>query len=432
MQFKRLAASVTAIVALASSGVVYASHAVRASDHQDSPAVLSRVGADITDDYLFPSPTRPGYVDFVMNVHPFIPAGMSQYFGLDPDVLYQFKISHGPIGSAAPADSELQILASGSGPRQQVAVYGKRGHVPLGNPSTLGEPLGTFAFNNPSGARLKDGIVAFAGPRADSFFFDLLQFFTWLPDRNFSNPRTGDKIVFGNGAPTFNGFAPGTRSGPAWGNYLCNTAPSTNFLTETNGGFNVISIVVEIPKSLLVAPGQSPIIHLWSTASVAAGQINHQVAYDQIELFARPGEKELFEVFGEHANTNEAEPFNDPHIRAALEHFTRVAHRSEAIAKVIQAVLYPDELAADLSQTGPAAYLGVETGGATGSKFGGRSLTNDGIDAALGAVFGNTIPALGLAPDDHNENACLSAQNVVSGQGGVQTQPQFPYLATPH
>jgi hypothetical protein len=95
-------------------------------------------------------------------------------------------------------------------------------------------------------------------------------------------------------------------------------------------------------------------------------------------------------------------------------------------------VLYPDELAADLSQPGPAAYLGVETGGATGSKFGGRSLTNDGIDRALGAVFGNTIPALGLAPDDHNENACLSAQNVVSGQGGVQTQPQFPYLATPH
>jgi hypothetical protein len=432
MQFTRFAASVTATVALAATGVLYASHAVRASDHQDAPALLARVGADITDDYLFPSPARPGYVDFVMNVHPFIPAGMSRHFGLDPDVLYQFKISHGPLGTAAPADTALQILASGSGPNQQVTVYRKQGNG-LGNPSTLGEPLGTFAFNNPKGAALKDGVVAFAGPRADSFFFDLSQFFTWLPDRNYSNPRTGDTIVFGNGAPTFNGFPAGTRSGPAWGNYFCNTAPSTNFLTETNGGFNVISIVVEVPKSLLVAKGQSPIIHLWSTASVAtATQINRQLAYNQIELFARPGEKELFEIFSQHEDTNALEPFNDPYIRTALEHFTRVAHRSEAIAKVIQAVLYPDELAADLSQPGPAAYLGVETGGATGSKFGGRSLTNDGIDAALGAVFGNTIPALGLAPDDHNENACLAAQNVVSGQGGVQTQPQFPYLATPH
>jgi hypothetical protein len=65
MQLKRIAATVTATVALAATGILYSSHAVRASDHQDSPAVLARVGADITDDYLFPSPTRPGYVDFV-------------------------------------------------------------------------------------------------------------------------------------------------------------------------------------------------------------------------------------------------------------------------------------------------------------------------------------------------------------------------------
>jgi len=431
MQLKRLAASFTAITTLAAAGLLYASHTVRASDHQDSPVVLSRVSADITDDYLFPSPTRPGFVDLVMNVHPFIPAGMSQNFSLDPGVLYQFKLTHGPVGTLAPADTALQVLATGTGANQKVTLFNQNGSALL-SPSTLGQPLGTFAFNKPQGTQLNDGVIAFAGPRADSFFFDLLQFFTFLPDRNFSNPRTGD--VLGSATPTFNGFPAGSVSGPASGNYACSTAPSTNFLTDVNGGFNVLSIVLEVPTTLLVHQGQSPIVHMWSTASLLSNKrINGQVAYVQQELFARPGEKELFEVFNDHADTNQLEPFNDRFIKFSLANFTHtVAGRSSQISRIVQEVLYPDELAADLSQPGPAAYLGVETGGATGSKFGGRSLTDDGINAALGAVFGSTIPALGLAADDHKEDFCLSAQHVVSGQGGVQTQTQFPYLAPPH
>jgi hypothetical protein len=76
--------------------------------------------------------------------------------------------------------------------------------------------------------------------------------------------------------------------------------------------------------------------------------------------------------------------------------------------------------------------LGVETGGATGGLFGGRGLTDDVIDISLGAVFGGTIPALGLAPDDGAENTCLTDEHVSSGQGGTQTQSGYPYLAPPH
>jgi hypothetical protein len=54
------------------------------------------------------------------------------------------------------------------------------------------------------------------------------------------------------------------------------------------------------------------------------------------------------------------------------------------------------------------------------------------IDISLGVVFGNTVPALGLAPDDGKENLCLAAEHVTSGQGGVQTQTTFPFLAAPH
>jgi hypothetical protein len=95
-------------------------------------------------------------------------------------------------------------------------------------------------------------------------------------------------------------------------------------------------------------------------------------------------------------------------------------------------VLYPNELTADLSQSGAASYLGVETGGATGGLFGGRGLTDDVIDISLGAVFGNTIPAITGVPDDGKENGCLTNEHVTSGQGGTQTQSSYPYLAQPH
>jgi len=428
MRFKRIAAALAAVVALTSSAFLYSSHAARGSDHQDSPQVVAQPGADITDVYLFPAPDNANNVVLAMDIHPLIPAGMSGKVTLDPSVLYEFKLSHGPLGTTAPPDTAIQVLAHGTGSSQTVSVYAKTAKA-IYRPSTTGTLLGTIPFNTQW--KLSDGIVAFAGPRADPFFFDLFQFFTILPDRNAANPRTGNTL--GTSTPTFNGYPKGSTSGP--GGYACSTAASTNALTQINGGFDVVSIVLEVPKTLLVAKGQSPIVHLWATTSVPYGgePVSPTMAYHQIEVLSRPAVKELFEVFADHIKTNYNDPFNDPEIFYAVDNFMQhVAGRSVAISRVVRNVLYPNELAADLSQSGPAAYLGVETGGATGSKFGGRGLTDDVIDLSLGVVFGNTVPALGLAPDDGKENACLTSEHVASGQGGVQTQSTFPFLATPH
>ncbi|MBD5654370.1 MAG: DUF4331 family protein, partial [Candidatus Eremiobacteraeota bacterium] len=307
-------------------------------------------------------------------------------------------------------------------------LYGQRGNI--SNPATPGDKLGTFPIDKPHGTPVGDHITAYAGHRADPFFFDLFQFFNILPDRNYSNPRTGDKL--GSATPTFNGFAPNSTSGPASGNYACSTAASTNALTQINGGFNVISIVLDVPKAVLARQGQSSLVHMWGTTSVEQKQ-NGMVTYKQIELLSRPAVKELFEVFAHHEFTNHNEPYADPQIKTAISYFmTNVAGRSAAITNVVGSVLYPNELAADLSQAGPAAYLGVETGGATGSKFGGRGLTDDVIDTSLGVVFGSTIPSLGLASDDGKENDCLANEHVTSSQGGKQTQSTFPYVTNPH
>jgi hypothetical protein len=157
-------------------------------------------------------------------------------------------------------------------------------------------------------------------------------------------------------------------------------------------------------------------------------------AYQQIELLARPAVKEALEPFADHDATNRSSPYADTTLKNDILSFMEnVAGRSVPISTAVQGVLYPNEITVDLSQSGPAAYLGVESGGATGGKFGGRGLSDDVVSIDLGAIFGATIPTLiSTIPDDNKENNCLITDNVVSGQGGTQTQTAFPYLVAPH
>jgi hypothetical protein len=152
--------------------------------------------------------------------------------------------------------------------------------------------------------------------------------------------------------------------------------------------------------------------------------------YIQIELLSRPAVKEAFENFTDHDTTNRTEPYNDPTLQGEIGTFTTSgAGRSAATASALQSILYPNEMVADLSQSATiAAYLGVESGGATGSKFGGRSLTNDTIAISLGALFGNTLSALNVVPDDGKESPCLTNDNVAPTN---QTTATFPYAQAP-
>ena len=161
--------------------------------------------------------------------------------------------------------------------------------------------------------------------------------------------------------------------------------------------------------------------------------------YVQIELLSRPAVKELFEKFVDHQITNAAEPYADPTLQGEIQSFTDALRPPSATlgsdyGKVLAAVLYPNWITADVSQTGGAAYLGNETGGATSatkSTFGGRAITDDVIAISLGAVFGHTLPALGLQPEDNEENNCISNDNAPQRASQTPTAT-FPYLASPH
>jgi len=270
MKLTRILGTAGAIAALAATAVLYGTHDARSSDHQDSPTVVSRPRADITDVFVFPSPTNPANVVLAMDVDPLLTPSVTPSEVFDPSVMYQFKLVHGAMGTTAPEDTVVQVLATGSDSAQTLTVFGPAKPNITGTNSTVVGQAGTFPFNAPAGTTLPNGIVAFAGPRADPFFFDLFQFFSFLPDRNYKNPRTGDQLA--TATPTFNGFAAGQTSGPNGSGYACGTSPSSNALTQAAPpGFNVLSIVLEIPKALLLPSGANPLVHVWATTSTVSG-----------------------------------------------------------------------------------------------------------------------------------------------------------------
>ncbi len=396
--------------------LISVSISIQASDHADTAENFNRRGADLTDVFIFPSPEDDNNVVLVMDVHGLIPAGQSVSF--DPGVLYQFKID--TTGDSV-EDLVIQAKFFGTGASQQVAIAGPMKPLTTGTTAIYGRRnpvLGTIndAFQpDPVGL---PGMRVFAGMRADPFFFDVEQLYTIFPDR--MTPLTGKAENFPNpNAPHAGGFRP--------------PGQAQDFLAD----LNVLSVVVELPRAAL----GNGVIRLWETTSIIS---NTDFRYHQQDRLARPAVNEALATvtaFRHHVN-NTVNPTDDNgHLKIDIESFlTFPAGRSRAIKNAIEAVLVPDVMIADLSQRGViAAYLGVETKGLSGSKFGGRALTDDVIDVDLGAVFGNLIPVLsslnpdlfgGVIPDDGNELPTFTTDNV--GPGDKHFLNTFPFVGEPH
>jgi Domain of unknown function (DUF4331) len=291
MHTRRILGSVTA-VAVALAAMLYAVHPVKSSDHQDTFNLANRgnTSADITDVFVFPSPTNPANVVFAMDVYPLIPAGMGPSKFFDPSLMWQFKIAH---GGTSPEDQVIQFGVTGTGANQTITLYGPARPNEVATANTFVAPAGSFTYNSPT--QLNNGIKVFAGPRADPFFFDLFAFFSFLGDRNWSThssqtdpgPQTQGPLYNGDNAgvpgqaapaydksrdptkPTFNGFAAGTLSGP--GGYACATDPARNTLADVAGGFNVLTFVVEVPRAMLTTGFTSSTIHVWATVNSSTG-----------------------------------------------------------------------------------------------------------------------------------------------------------------
>ena len=182
-----------------------------AADHIDAPAVMGG-NSDITDFYAFRGENQDN-IAFVANVKGFIAAGSeSQNASFDENVLIEINID-------TDADNVEDLVIQAIPRDGKMYVFGPFVPSSTGLNSTINSnvnntvvditPYGSAAITNTNSA---SGITAFAGLRDDPFFFDFGQY---------------SEIIAGN-ASSFNN--PGT---------------------DSFAGTNVMSVVIEVPKSLL-------------------------------------------------------------------------------------------------------------------------------------------------------------------------------------
>ena len=224
------------------------------SDHADTPAIAARPGADLTDVFIFPSPTNTNNVVLAMTVHPLIAGGQGPSTSFDPNVLYQFKIDKNGDGVE---DVVIQMKASGTGANQTIQVAGPVAPSRTGT-TAIFENANANAGTINTAFTLTNGIQVFAGAREDPFFFDLNQFFTIFPDR--ANPVYPSTFV--NTAGTSVSTTPANPNQPQAATWRAQGV-ATDFLA----GLNVLAIVVEVPKTMLTTGGDGK-IRVWCTTNL--------------------------------------------------------------------------------------------------------------------------------------------------------------------
>jgi hypothetical protein len=232
---RRQLGAALAICAVVGAGLL-AKRAI-ASDHQDSPEVELNPAQDMTDFYAFPGSTS-GNIVLAMDSWAFLTPAETPMVSFDPNLLYQFKVDN--TGDAK-EDLVIQVTFQGTGANQTVQVRG-----PVA-PPVVGAMQNTVANVTPvisgkvNAVLSAKGMKFFAGPRSDPFFIDLEQFFRILPDRK---PVTGPLSMLPN-TPSASGFR----------------NPGIDYVL----GHNVLSIVLELPASMLTST--TPKIGLWGTIS---------------------------------------------------------------------------------------------------------------------------------------------------------------------
>jgi hypothetical protein len=240
-----------------------------ASSHREAPITALDQKADITDWYAFVSPEHPDHVVMILNVDPFLePSNGPNYFPFDPNVLYEMKIDNdhdgeeditfqfrfkteirlpgvftGFVGGLAGIPPITALDGPGSAGlslRQTytVTMVTKHGTHKIGERETL------FAVPSNVGPRtmpdynalraqgiyhLAEGISVFAGTVADPFFIDLGAAFDSL---NFRSAEGGGVLTPSVDADDHNNYAPNALA-----------------------GFNVNSIVLEVPISMVTVDG---------------------------------------------------------------------------------------------------------------------------------------------------------------------------------
>ncbi len=471
-----------------------------ASSHREAPVTALDHPADITDFYAFVSYDHPDRVTFVVNVDPFLePSNGPNYFPFDPNVLYEIKVDNtftananvtfqfrfnteyraptlftsaagagaginAPANSPAPVAPGTQVVppaitaldgpgAAGLGVRQNYTVtmvkngtptqlVGGSGSKLYAVPSNVGPrtmpnyaALAQQGIYNLTGGSSSGDVRVFAGTVADPFFIDLGASF--------------DSFNFRAGA------GGGVLSPAADADDHTNTAPNSQ------SGFDVNTIVIEVPIAMLTSDGQrhaatdpKATIGAWATTSrpqvtirrAPEGPINSG-NYNQIQRLANPLINELVIGTGYKDTWSMSEPkydaqflpFDaDPTLARVLNAVYGINIPPPPRYDLAVLLTYAPPIAAAGTPTGPYADLlrlntgipptplaqrkrmGVLAGDLAGFPNG-RRLTDDVLDIAARVVGGGVLnPKYNVAPNNRIGDGVNAPD--------VATQETFPYV----
>ncbi|MBP6686547.1 MAG: DUF4331 family protein [Lacibacter sp.] len=218
MKKRKVLLTVLAAVVAVTGGIIYA------ADHLDAPAV-SNQATDITDVYVFQGENTSNLV-FVANTQGLLAPSATGAAKFDEKTLVEFNIDN-------TGDNVEDLVIQAIVMNGKMRVYGPYKPSATGtrsviSPSSFSVQASVTPYGQTAIVGEENGIKVFAGPRDDPFFFDLNQF----------------KKVVG-------GMAPGGFLDPG---------------TDAFKGTNVLSIVVEVPKSKL---GGSGSINVWAESKKA-------------------------------------------------------------------------------------------------------------------------------------------------------------------
>jgi hypothetical protein len=213
MKRKKLLLTTIVAALLVTGGIIYA------ADHIDTPAVTNQP-SDITDLYVFRGSDANNLV-FIANTQGLMTPAASAAAKFNENTVLEFNIDKNGDNV-----EDLVIQCKYDAATNKMQVYGPVAPSATGTKSKLeGNVTADVAVTAYGSAAVtatgSTGIKVFAGPRDDPFYFDLNRY----------------KAILAGTAPGFSN--PGT---------------------DTFAGTNVMSVVVEVPKSLLGAAGN---ISVW-------------------------------------------------------------------------------------------------------------------------------------------------------------------------
>ena len=307
-----------------------------AASHREAPITALDQKADITDWFAFVSPEHPDRVVLILNVDPFLePSNGPNYFPFDPGILYEMKIDNdrdgfedvtfqfrfktqftnpgvftGYVGSLA----GIPAITALSGPGSQglnliqtyeVTMITKNRRELLNNGQTLyAVPTNVGPRTMPNYAALRqqgvytllNGMRVFAGTVADPFFIDLGAAFDSL---NFRTAAGGGVLSAAVDSDDTHNYAPNTLA-----------------------GFNVNTIVLEVPITMLTADGsmhaagdKNAVVGTWGTTSRRKQSVlrdgGGSNGWAQVQRMGNPLINELIIGTGFKDRFSTDEPYND-------------------------------------------------------------------------------------------------------------------------